>query len=74
MQEKEKQELLSQVKYIEDENQEVLVNEGVIKERCTEYFLKLFDECEKQILCWDILATLKKIEIAYSVNLLVQIK
>ena len=35
---------LNQVKCIKDENQNVLVNEGVIKERWNEYFTKLFND------------------------------
>ena len=35
---------LNQMKCIKDENQNVLVNEGVIKERWKEYFAKLFND------------------------------
>ena len=35
---------LNQVKCIKDENQNVLVNEGAVKERWKEYFAKLFND------------------------------
>ena len=51
---------LNQVKCIKDENQNVLVNEGAIKERWKEYFAKLFNDGGDTRVGWDILVTPKR--------------
>ena len=48
-----------------------LVSEGMNKERWNEFFSKLFNGGEKQVFCWDILATLKKIGITCFIDIFI---
>ena len=53
------------MKCIKDENQKIYVYEGANKER--KVFFEV-NEVGKKVLCWGILATLKKIGITWSIG------